>query len=478
MIRIRHQILLNILKLFDQFVMVFSFALASWIVYQQFETISIEKYLSMRIKTQNLAIFIFFLLAWYYIFSKLVSYHSRRLSTLWSETMDIIKAASLGTFVLWSLALIFKIGIISPMFLSIFWLSSSVITILSRLMLRYMLSSIRLRGRNLRHILFVGTNQRAIQFAEKIESKKELGYKIVGFVDNEWAGIEDFSNTGYPLLTDFKKLASFIKWNVVDEIMICLPIKSFYNEISRIVSLCEEQGIIARFIPSIFDFQFARSRMEPFEGEYVITFFRQMFHWQLLIKRILDFSISLILLFTFLPLLVIIPILIKVNSPGPVFFIQKRIGKNKRRFNLYKFRTMVKDAEKNQSKLEHLNEVSGPVFKIKNDPRITSIGKILRKTSMDELPQLINVLKGDMSLVGPRPLPVRDYSGFDKDWYCRRLSVWPGITCLWQVNGRCNISFEKWMELDKEYIDNWSLWLDLKILAKTIPAVILGLGAA
>ena len=164
--------------------------------------------------------------------------------------------------------------------------------------------------------------------------------------------------------------------------------------------------------------------------------------------------------------------LIKITSPGPVFFKQMRIGQNKRKFTIYKFRSMAVDAEDKMRQLEHLNEVSGPVFKIKQDPRITPVGKFLRKTSIDELPQLFNVLKGDMSLVGPRPLPVRDYEGFSEDWHRRRFSVRPGITCLWQVNGRSSIPFEKWMEMDMQYIDKWSLWLDLKILARTIPAVL------
>jgi lipopolysaccharide/colanic/teichoic acid biosynthesis glycosyltransferase len=146
-------------------------------------------------------------------------------------------------------------------------------------------------------------------------------------------------------------------------------------------------------------------------------------------------------------------------------------------FNVYKFRTMVVDAEKRMGEIEHLNEVSGPVFKIKNDPRITPIGRVLRKTSMDELPQLFNVLAGQMSLVGPRPLPMRDYEGFNEDWQRRRFSVKPGITCLWQIQGRSSISFEKWMELDLQYIDKWSLWLDFQILLQTIPAVLKGSGA-
>jgi len=167
-----------------------------------------------------------------------------------------------------------------------------------------------------------------------------------------------------------------------------------------------------------------------------------------------------------------------VTSNYTVFFVQERVGLNKRRFRVYKFRTMVKDAEQKQAELEDLNEVMGAAFKITNDPRITPVGSFLRKTSIDELPQLINVLKGDMSLVGPRPLPVRDYNGFNTDWHRRRFSVRPGITCLWQVNGRHNITFEKWMELDLEYIDQWSLLLDLSILVKTIPAVLKGSGAS
>jgi len=203
-----------------------------------------------------------------------------------------------------------------------------------------------------------------------------------------------------------------------------------------------------------------------------------MHGWSIEIKRALDFCASLVLLILLAPLFLIIAILIKLTSAGSVFFVQERVGLNKRRFPLYKYRTMVRDAEQKMAELEHLNEVSGPVFKMKDDPRLTPLGKFLRKSSIDELPQLFNVLKGDMSLVGPRPLPVRDYEGFSQDWQRRRFSVRPGITCLWQVNGRSDLSFDKWMEMDMQYIDQWSLWLDLKILAQTVPAVLRGSGAA
>ena len=217
---------------------------------------------------------------------------------------------------------------------------------------------------------------------------------------------------------------------------------------------------------------------EKFEDNVIVSLFAgKMSGWSLEIKRLLDFCISLVLIIILLPFFLLIAAAIKFSSLGPVLFIQDRVGLNKRRFRLYKFRTMVPDAETKLDELEHLNEVSGPVFKIKEDPRITKIGKFLRRTSLDEIPQLFNVLKGDMSLVGPRPLPERDYNGFNADWHRRRFSVRPGMTCLWQIKGRSNVTFNEWMEMDLQYIDGWSLWLDLKILAKTIPAVVRGSGA-
>ena len=243
--------------------------------------------------------------------------------------------------------------------------------------------------------------------------------------------------------------------------------------------MCAEQGILARIPPDLFNLKSGKLRAGHLEDDSIITVSnRSMEGWPLLLKRGMDITISLISFIFLAPLFPALALLIKADSPGPVFFAQERVGLGKRRFRLYKFRTMVQGAEKKMAGLEHLNEVSGPVFKIKDDPRITKIRKFLRKTSIDKLPQLWNVLKGDMSLVGPRPLPVRDYQGFDEDWHRRRFSVRPGITCLWQICGRSNTLFERWMELDMEYIDQWSLFLDLKILFKTIPAVLRGSGAA
>ena len=197
----------------------------------------------------------------------------------------------------------------------------------------------------------------------------------------------------------------------------------------------------------------------------------------LLLKRGLDLLGGTIGLLMISPIFIVTAILIKVTDPGPIFFSQVRVGRNGRRFKMHKFRSMVVDAEKRKKELMKLNEMDGPVFKIKRDPRITPIGRFIRKTSIDELPQLINVLVGDMSLVGPRP-PLPDEVDQYKDWQRRRLSVKPGITGLWQVSGRNQIDFDEWMELDLTYIDNWSIWLDIRILLKTIPVVLFSKGAS
>jgi exopolysaccharide biosynthesis polyprenyl glycosylphosphotransferase len=277
-------------------------------------------------------------------------------------------------------------------------------------------------------------------------------------------------------------LPTFLRRNVVDEVVLALPVRSFHLHACKIAGLCEQQGIMLRLPSDLFNLTNTRPRVEELDGAGLITHYTRVTEGlPLLLKRVFDFTVALALLILLTPLLLITAVLIKLTSPGPVLFVQKRVGLNKRTFNIHKFRTMMVNAEHRLREIEHLNEVSGPVFKVKNDPRLSPIGRFLRKTSIDELPQLFDVLKGDMSLVGPRPLQLRDYELFTEacqDWERCRFSVRPGITCLWQVNGRSSVPFEKWMELDLQYIQEWSFWLDLKILAKTIPAVLRGSGAA
>jgi exopolysaccharide biosynthesis polyprenyl glycosylphosphotransferase len=479
MISRRRDILLNAVKLFDLAMVVLAFGLATVPTSGVGHTISMADFLSMRVKVGNFFIFLGLIVLWHVLFSMCGLYASRRLSSRIAEVTDIMKATSLGALCLGGASLLFHIRMATPAFLVVFWAFTTLMVVCSRLMIRAVLAQTRLHGRNLRHMLIVGSNARAVQFADKIQSRPELGYRVIGFADQPWDGIGQVSQRGYSLACDLDSLPDFLRKSVVDEVVIALPIRSFHDDAARIAALCEEQGILSRLLTNIFNLKLAHARADELEGDSWITHSTGLSEgWPLVVKRIVDFSVALVAVIAIFPFMLLAALLIKLTSEGPILFAQKRVGHNKRTFMMYKFRTMVVDAEKQRDRLQHLNEVSGPVFKIKHDPRITPIGKLLRKTSIDELPQLFNVLKGDMSLVGPRPLPVRDYEGFSEDCHRRRFSVRPGITCLWQVNGRSSIAFDKWMELDMQYIDKWSLWLDLKILAKTIPALLKGSGAA
>jgi exopolysaccharide biosynthesis polyprenyl glycosylphosphotransferase len=475
----RRAILMNVLKLVDLALMVGSFLLTTLLIPREGTAITFSEFLSMRVKIGNLILFFALLVLWHVIFSAFGLYNSRRMSGRTADAIDTFKATMLGTFLMAVAAFAFRIRMISPGFLLVFWPTANAVAVIQRLFLRSVLERIRLKGRNLRHMLIVGTNSRALEFASRVEASSELGYRIIGFVDQEWAGLKSFNSRGYSVVSDFNHLSNFLRMSVVDEIVIALPFGSLHPQAARIAMLCEEQGITTRVLSNIFDLKTAHARAEEFEGTSLITNHTDIAEgWPVLVKRGLDIVLSAILLVMLAPLMLLVAALIKLTSPGPVLFTQNRVGYNKRIFKIQKFRTMTAGAEQRIKELEHLNEISGPVFKIKNDPRITPVGRLLRKTSIDELPQLFNVVKGDMSLVGPRPLPVRDYEGFNQDWQRRRFSVRPGITCLWQIKGRSSIPFDKWMQLDLQYIDTWSLWLDLQILLRTIPAVFKGSGAA
>jgi exopolysaccharide biosynthesis polyprenyl glycosylphosphotransferase len=469
----------NLQKLFDLVLLVLSFGLTTALIVHNEETISLTQFLSIRTKISNCVIFLLALFICHLILSICGLYRSMRLATKRAEIADVLKATTLSVVCFVAIGSAFYVRMITLPFLAFFWVISTSVLCAFRLSLRITLARIRAHGRNLHYMLVLGTNPRAVEFARRISASRERGYRLLGFVDNEWPGMADFMQRGLLLVSDFSGLAEFLRRNVVDEVAIYLPFGSFYRHSAEVAALCEQHGIIMRFNSDIFGLKTTRWRAEEFDGDhYIATYPGAGDGWPLFMKRALDITISVSLLLFLAPLLVGVAFAIKLTSPGSIFFLQERIGLNKRRFRICKFRTMVPDAEKMMAKLEDKNEVSGPVFKIKNDPRITPIGRFLRKSSIDELPQLFNVLKGDMSMVGPRPMAVRDYDGFNEDWQRRRFSVKPGITCLWQVNGRNSIPFDQWMLLDMQYMDEWSLWLDLKIMAKTIPAVMRGEGAA
>jgi exopolysaccharide biosynthesis polyprenyl glycosylphosphotransferase len=257
--------------------------------------------------------------------------------------------------------------------------------------------------------------------------------------------------------------------------------RTYFEQVENTIKTCELEGVEAWLIADFFGAQISRAHFDELLG-FPLLVFRTApeTSWQGIAKQLMDFFGSLVLLvfLTVIPVIPLIALAIKLTSPGPVLFRQQRSGLNGSPFTLYKFRTMVTNAEQFKHELEAMNEMSGPVFKVTNDPRVTPVGKFLRKYSLDELPQLFNVLRTEMSLVGPRPLPVDEVKRFEDLAHRRRLSVKPGLTCLWQISGRNQISdFKEWVRLDLEYIDHWSLWLDLKILIRTIPAVLVGTGA-
>jgi len=480
---VRRQILSKAFQIFDVTLVVCALLTATIIsLHQRDANLSVGRLLTMQVRVSNLLAFGVMLLSWHLVFEALHLHGSKRLNRTWKEIVDVVRATTLGTLIIASFLVLLHSSLLSPTFVVALWALSTALTIFSRLSLRKALSALRSRGRNSRNMIIVGANKRAVEFARTIQASPDLGYRVMGFADQADFNAEELVTSGYSVVCDLDSLPNFVRTNVVDEVILALPMRSFYSYASEVAAQCEQQGIIVRSITNLFDMKLARTRAEEFDGKYVITHSLSMVDdsWGMIIKRMLDFMLSLTLLIFLAPVLVLIALAIKLTSPGPVLFVQERLGLNKRKFRIYKFRTMSVNAEQMLSKIEHLNEVAGPVFKIRNDPRITRVGKWLRKISFDELPQLLNVLVGEMSLVGPRPLAVRDYKLMTQgceDWQRCRFSVKPGVTCLWQVNGRNSIPFQKWMELDMEYIQNWSLWLDVRILWRTIPVVLRGSGA-
>jgi exopolysaccharide biosynthesis polyprenyl glycosylphosphotransferase len=482
MSRFRRQIFVYAFQVVDVILLLLSFGAATLPVLFREGLPSITGFLSLKIELQSCVALVLLVWLWRFVFAVLGLYNSKRRASRKIEAIDVVKATSICTVILILFALVLQFRMVNTRFVEIFWASSTLLVAGTRIVLRTWLRHLRSRGHNYRNMLIVGSNSRATQFAKAIPHRPEWGCQLTGFADDEWAGVDELRASGFSLVCDFAGLPMFLRRNVVDEVVIALPIRSFHEHASRIAEMCEQQGIIVRLLSDLFDLKTAPPVAEDFDDAALITHYSGPAHgWPVLIKRILDVVLSTALLLLLAPVMALAAILIKLTSKGPVFFVQKRVGLNKRVFNIFKFRTMVADAEDKLAQLEDFNEVSGPVFKIKHDPRVTAVGRFLRNTSIDEIPQFFNVLKGDMSLVGPRPLQLRDYELFTlggPDWQRRRFSVRPGITCLWQVNGRSSIPFEKWMELDQQYVCKWSLWLDMQILAKTIPAVLKRSGAA
>lgn len=314
------------------------------------------------------------------------------------------------------------------------------------------------------HVLLVGECEHVEKFQTSIEEEGELKMKIVGSLHE---------------LTDLEhQISEWLYQEPIDGVIFAVS-RTAFHEIQRALNICELEGVEAWVVTDYLKTEIARPLFVHIHDHPVLVFSsREMPGWQIVAKRTLDFTVSLAGLIIMLVPMILIAIFIRLDSPGPIFFVQERSGQRGKIFRMFKFRSMISDAAVKQTELDRFNEMKGPVFKIAQDPRITKVGAFLRRTSLDEFPQLLNVLKGDMSLVGPRPLPVYETQKI-MDWaHRRRLSVKPGLTCLWQIEGRNQIkSFDDWVRLDLEYVDHRSFWLDFKILLKTIPVVLSGWGA-
>ncbi len=326
------------------------------------------------------------------------------------------------------------------------------------------------------HVLVIGSGRRARLLADQMTSASEWGVDIIGFLDptGQSAGRRETDE----VIGHVDDISYVLQDNVVDEVIVALP-RRYLDHVQTIINACQEEGVRLRFMADFYDFDAQRVQLSMVNGIPLLGFepvARE--EGKLLAKRIFDLAVVTAALPFLVPLFALIALCIKLDSKGPVFFVQERVGLNKRRFPMFKFRSMVPDAEARLKDIEHLNEADGPNFKIKHDPRITRLGSFLRKTSLDELPQLINVVRGEMSLVGPRPMSIRDVELFDKGIQRKRFSVRPGLTCIWQISGRSDVDFDQWLAFDLEYIDHWSFWLDIKILFKTIPVVLRGSGAS
>ncbi|NIR32794.1 MAG: sugar transferase [Gammaproteobacteria bacterium] len=331
-------------------------------------------------------------------------------------------------------------------------------------------------GEDYLKVLIIGTGGRAVRLAEAIRGYTEWGIDIVGHLDVDRDRVGTTVGAA-KVIGSVDNISEVLKDHVIDEVIIAIP-RNMIQDVQGIADACEEEGVRLRFMADVLDLSAARMELIDIGGIPLLTLEPvAQNELQLVFKRLLDVMLVVGAMPLVLPLMGLVALAIKLDSPGPVLFKQTRVGLHKRTFQMLKFRSMVEGSDAKQKELEALNEAEGPIFKIKDDPRITRVGRLLRRTSLDELPQLFNVLKGDMSLVGPRPMSLRDVRLFDRGIQRKRFSVKPGLTCLWQISGRSNLPFAKWLELDLSYIENWSLGLDLKILMKTIPVVLLGRGA-
>lgn len=399
-------------------------------------------------------------------------------SILW----DPIKVSVFSTLILFAFISAAKVEYISRLMIGLFAVTDLAAMILFRLAAHQLRGTLRRTFGTVMNFLIVGCTPEALEIAREIEANEARGLKLAGFAlahapEPGSAGAEqpglECRYPAYPLA----EMADLLRRHVIDEVIFAVSRDELEN-LEETFLLCEEEGVRTRVLVSFFPHVISRVSLERLRDMPLLTFSTTPENeFLLLVKRVVDFAMALVFLVALSPVFLVLAVAIKLTSRGPILYRQTRCGLGGRRFTLYKFRSMRADADQDREALLPLNELDGPAFKIRDDPRCTAVGRFMRRFSLDELPQLFDILKGDMSFVGPRPPLPEEVEHYER-WQRRRLRMQPGLTCLWALEGRNQLNFRRWMELDLQYIDTWSPGLDWKILLKTIPVVLIGRGAS
>jgi exopolysaccharide biosynthesis polyprenyl glycosylphosphotransferase len=417
----------------------------------------------------DLAMFLFGA-GWVGVLWALGLYRLRVRLSIRAELLDVLRAATLLGLATFSVLFIVKLPDVSRLLLLYLFGAQIGVTIASRVTIRLILTQLRNHGHNTRYLLIVGAGLSARRFADRVERHRELGLRVIGHLVVPSDSSKSF---GRPILGTIDDIEGVLHGRIVDEVAICVPAADV-GLVEPIARLCEEEGKVVRIPLVDYAVSLPGGRLEEFGGTPILSLvYGPDRVLGLIIKRLIDVALATIALIVLSPLFLLIALAIAIRDGRPVFFRQTRVGLHGRPFRVVKFRTMIRDAEAVLAELESQNEIKGHAFKLTNDPRLSKTGRFLRSSSFDELPQLLNVLIGQMSLVGPRPPLPREVAVYDL-WHRRRLSMKPGMTGLWQVQARREGDFDRWVELDLAYIDRWSIWLDLNIMARTIPAMMQG----
>jgi exopolysaccharide biosynthesis polyprenyl glycosylphosphotransferase len=411
-----------------------------------------------------------------YVFQAHRAYSYQRFTSLPSEFGIVFKSLLINTLISFTVVFMLRLVEIPRSFFVLSFIIGIAFFFVQKTFLYYIASYIRKQGRDRKKVILIGTGKRAINFIETVNQNFGWGLDIIGVLSDDAEKVGQ-QICGIKIIDTYENIENILINYNPEEVVITIPTNQF-DKIKDIFLTCEKIGVFVRINSDFFGHLTKNVKVDNVFGLDIISFYpTRQAEWELLIKRGMDIIISLLMLTLLSPLLIIIAVIIYLQDGSPVLYDWKIVGYNRRPIVSWKFRTMVKNADELKESLLQKNEMMGPMFKLTNDPRILPFGNFLRKYSLDELPQLFSVLRGDLSLVGPRPPLQNEFIEFDL-WHRRKLSVKPGLTCLWQIAGRNEINnFDDWAKLDLKYIDNWTIWLDIIILLKTIPAVLSGKGA-